>query len=139
MDFISLLYEHSKYLKWFPFTKEVKCIAQPGKAKKLMYFQSQLPILDNRDFKVFGFGVNNVRRNKSILLLCRSVDDSNVFPKFQSTSTLFTRGVMHLFGYEMRKLKDGKLNIKGIINVDPKLPKIIPLALLNYGTKMAYR
>ena len=133
VDFVSLIYEAEIYPKWFPFTSHSETVIQVGKARKLIYMINDIPILSNRDFLVYGFGINRIAENNSIYLLCKSIDESSGIFKEQVSkkeNKNYVRGEIKLFGYEIFIKSRTKLIIKGIINTDPKI-KVVPQFLIN--------
>jgi hypothetical protein len=116
VDLISLIYEVSIYTKWFPFTTVSENVFQFSKAKKLIYMINDIPLLANRDFLVYGFGVNRIKENRTILLLCKSVDDvSDIFKEHvqKKANPKFVRADIKIFGYEITILERNKLLVKG--------------------------
>jgi hypothetical protein len=133
IDFISLIYEVDIYPKWFPFTSHAETVLQVGKAKKLIYMINDIPVLSNRDFLVYGFGINRIKENKTIYLLCKSIDESSGIFKEQCAkkeNKNFVRGEIKLFGYEITIKTRNKLWIRGLINTDPKI-KVVPQFMIN--------
>lgn len=133
VDFLSLIYEVQIYPKWFPFTSHTETLLQVGKAKKLIYMINDIPILSDRDFLVYGFGINRIAENKTIYLLCKSIDETSGIFKEQCAkkeNKNFVRGEIKLFGYEITIKTRNKLLIRGLINTDPKI-KVVPQFLIN--------
>ena len=133
VDFMSLIYEVEIYPKWFPFTYHAETLLQVGKAKKLIYMINNIPVLSDRDFLVYGFGVNCVAEKKCIYLLCKSIDESSGIFKEQCErkgNKNFVRADIKLFGYEINIISKNRLLIKGVLNCDPKI-KVIPQFLIN--------
>jgi len=133
VDFMSLIYEVEIYPKWFPFTYHAETILQVGKAKKLIYMINDIPVLSNRDFLVYGFGVNRVAEKKCIYLLCKSIEESSGIFKEQcerKQNKNFVRADIKIFGYEINIINKNRLLIKGVLNCDPKI-KVIPQFLIN--------
>ncbi len=138
--FISLIYETSFFPKWFPFCIQSDTLKQPDKAKKLVYIVSDFPLLSNRDFLVYGFGVNRLKENRSILILVKSIEEnSDVFNELlkKKENKNYVRAVIHIFGYEITLINRNKFICKGLLNVDPKI-NFIPQSLINFVGKKVY-
>ncbi len=122
LHFLSLLYECDFFPKWLPFNSESKCVFQPGKAKKLVYMLNDM-VLMKREFLLYGFGVNKLKTDKIIYLLCQSVNDDNLVFKehISKVSSSRVRGDIRIFGYEMKIIRKSKLRVKALINVNPKI------------------
>ncbi len=132
IHFLSLLYECEFYPKWLPFNSVAKCIFQPGKAKKLVYLLNNM-ILYKREFIIYGFGINKLKTEKKIYLLCQSVGDDNIIFKdhINKLESNYTKGEIKIFGYEMKIINKNKLMVKALINVNPKIG-IIPQKIINF-------
>jgi hypothetical protein len=132
IHFLSLLYECEYYPKWLPFNSIAKCIFQPGKAKKLVYLMNNM-ILYKREFIIYGFGINLLKTEKKIFLLCQSIDEeNNLFRDYtRKVESKCTKGEIKIFGYEMKIISKNKISVKALINVNPKIG-IIPQSLINF-------
>ncbi len=136
IDLVSIIYEIENYKKWCPFTKISENINQIGKAKKIAYFIVNIPIITNRDFLIYGFGINRIKENGTVLLLSRSINEnSNCFlNEFNlKINNEFVRGEMPIFGLEMKKINENKIHIRGLADVNPKL-KFIPQFIIDFLT-----
>ncbi len=141
INFVSLIYETGMYPKWFPFCSNSEILKQPDKAKKLIYMLSNFPIISDRDFLVYGFGVNRIKENRTILLIVRSIDEeSGLFKEYfdKKSNKKYVRAFINIFGFELTILNRNKLICKGIVNCDPKI-SYVPQSLLNMiGKKVIY-
>jgi hypothetical protein len=138
---LSLLYETAFYPKWFPFCSHSDMLVQPGKAKKLVYMVSSLPVISDRDFLIYGFGVNRLKENNSILMLVRSIDEtSNIFQEQfkKKESKKYVRAFIKIFGFEMQILSPTKIKVTGLMNSDPKI-SFIPQGLVNTIAKQVMK
>ena len=130
---LSLLYEVEFYTKWFPFCSYSNCSLQPGKAKKVCHMVSSFPVISDRDFLIYGFGVNRLKENNTMLILCKSIlEDNKIFQEqfLKKANKKNVRGEIHIFGFEMRVINKNKVHLKGLVNIDPKLD-FIPQWLVN--------
>jgi len=133
VDLLSLIYEVEFYPKWFPFNSYSKCIKQPGKAKKVVYLINSIPVISDRDFFIYGFGVNRIKENNTIMLICRSINnDSVIFAEElrNKSNKKYIRGDIYIFGFEIKLVSDKKVHVKGLVNIDPKI-EFIPQWLIN--------
>ncbi len=133
IHFLSLIYEVEYYPKWFPFNSSTNCLVQPGKAKKLIHMVSNLPVISDRDFLVYGFGINRMKENGTIMLLCRSVlENSGIFTEQfkKRANKKYVRAEIQIFGFEIKIINRNKVFVKGLINTDPKIG-VIPQWLVN--------
>jgi hypothetical protein len=136
-DLISLIYETSFYPLWFPFVKYSEMLFQPSKSKKLVYLLNSFPIVSDRDFIVYGFGLNNLKENNCIYLLVRSINESmNIFESFyqKKENKKYIRADINIFGFEIKIINDNKIVLNGIINSDPKV-SYVPDFLINQAVK----
>lgn len=92
------------------------------------------PGIENRDFIVYGFGVNNIKINNSFLILCRSIDGLDIYKKYQKQKSGVTRGKIQIFGFEVTILSLTKISIKGLVDTDPNM-KFIPQWLMDFASK----
>lgn len=133
VNLLSLIYEVEFYNKWFPFCKTSNCLIQPGKARKLVYLVNAIPIISDRDFLIYGFGVNRMQDNNTMLLLCKSIDaESGIFQEqfSKKKSKKFVRADINIFGFEMKILSKNKVHVKALLNADPKIG-FIPQWIIN--------
>ena len=136
IDLISIIYEIENYKKWCPYTNISENLSQPGKAKKCAYFVLDIPIITNRDFLVYGFGINRIKENGTVLLLSRSInEDSNCFKNEfnMKKNSNYIRGDMPIFGLEMKQINQNKIHIRGLADVNPKL-NFIPQFIIDFLT-----
>ena len=136
IDLISIIYEIENYKKWCPYTEISENLSQPGKAKKCAYFVLNIPIITNRDFLVYGFGINRIKENGTVLLLSRSINENtNCFiNEFNmKKNSKFIRGDMPIFGLEMKQINHNKIHIRGLADVNPKL-NFIPQFIIDFLT-----
>ena len=136
IDLISIIYEIENYKKWCPYTNISENLSQPGKAKKCAYFVLDIPIITNRDFLVYGFGINRIKENGTVLLLSRSInEDSNCFKNEfnMKKNSNYIRGDMPIFGLEMKQINKNKIHIRGLADVNPKL-NFIPQFIIDFLT-----
>jgi hypothetical protein len=137
INFLSLIYETGMYTKWFPFCSHSEVLHQPGKAKKVIYMSSSVPLISDRDFLVYGFGVSRIKENRTIVLCVQSIDeDSGVFEECvqKKKNKKMVRASIHIFAYEIKIINRNKIYLKGLMNVDPKI-SFIPQSLINMVTK----
>ena len=137
INLLSLIYEVNYYKKWYPYCHVSETLNQPGKAKKCVYMIVEIPIIKNRDFLVYGFGINRLRENGTILILCRGINkDSNIFQReFKQTNTdKFVRGDILIFGFEIRVFNMEHVIVRGLCNIDPKI-SFIPQSIINMVSK----
>ncbi len=137
IDLISLIYENSFYPLWFPFSKSADLISQSDKSKKVIYMVSNFPVISNRDFLVYGFGINSLKEKGSIFLLVRSIEEnSNVFEDIfkNKQNKKYVRAEIKVFGFEIKVLGKNKIRIDGLINCDPKI-NFIPSFIMNQVIK----
>ncbi len=130
---LSLIYEVEFYTKWFPFCTASNCTLQTGKAKKICHMVSSFPVISNRDFLIYGFGVNRLKENNTMLILCKSIlEDNKVFQDqfLKNANKKYVRGDINIFGFEMKVINKNKVLLKGLNNIDPKLD-FIPQWLVN--------
>ena len=140
INFVSLIYETSIYPKWFPFCCSSEILKQPDKAKKLVYMLSNFPIISDRDFLVYGFGVNRIKENRTILLIVKSIDEnSGIFHEYfkKKDNKKYVRAFINIFGFELTIINRNKLLCKGIVNCDPKI-NYLPQSLLHMVSKKVY-
>jgi hypothetical protein len=130
---LSLIYEVEFYPKWFPFCSQSNCVAQLGKAKKVVHMVSHFPVISDRDFLVYGFGVNRLKENNSILLLVRSIlEDNKVFHEqfLKRQNKKYVRAEIAIFGFEINIINKNRVLLKGLANTDPKID-FLPQWLIN--------
>lgn len=134
LNLVSIIYEVNYYSKWYPFCHVSETLNQPGKAKKCVYMMVEIPVIKNRDFLVYGFGVNRLRENGTILILCRGIEeDSGIFQREykQVKNEKYVRGGILIFGFEIKVLNLNKVIVRGLCNIDPKI-SFIPQGIINY-------
>jgi len=137
MDLIALIYENQKYPMWFPFCQSSDTLSQVSKAKKAIYMISHFPVISNRDFLVYGFGVNCLKSEGVIYLLVKTInEDCGVFQDFfkMKENNKFVRADLKIFGFEIKVLGKNKIALNGVINCDPKV-KFVPSWLINQVVK----
>jgi hypothetical protein len=132
VNFLKLIYECDYYKIWFPFIKSSYAVATVGLAQKIIYMINDLPLLTNRDFLVYGFGINKFQENNKVYVLSASIDDEPEFKNYKSykSDSGNVRGKVNIFGWEIEKLNEESLKLKGLISIDPKI-QFIPNSLLN--------
>lgn len=133
INFLSIIYEVNYYKKWYPFCSVSETLFQPGKAKKCVYMVVEIPIISNRDFLVYGFGVNRIKECGKVLVLCRGIQEkSDIFYREykQVENKKYIRGDILIFGFEMKIINISKIVVRGLINVDPKIG-FIPQKIIN--------
>ena len=138
ISFISMIYEIDYYKHWNSFVTISETLKQPGKAKKCGYFVVNLPIIYCRDFLIYGFGINRIKENGSILLLCRGIDEECGLFKEQFKNTInkkYVRGNLLMFGAEIKILGEKKVLLRGLVNADLKLLFPIPEFTINLTIK----
>jgi hypothetical protein len=137
INFLSLVYETACYPKWFPFMVHSELSHQPGKAKKVVYMQSNIPIISNRDFLIYGFGVNKIKENRTLLVCVKSIEEhTGVFEECfnKKKNSKFVRALIHIFGYEIKIINKNKIYLRGLLNTDPKI-SFFPQGLINTFAK----
>lgn len=138
---LSLIYEVEFYPKWFPFCSHSNCISQQGKAKKVVHMVSNFPVISDRDFLVYGFGVNRLKENNSILLLVRSIlEDNKVFHDYflKRQNKKYVRAEIAIFGFEINIINKNRVLLKGLANTDPKID-FLPQWLINKVSQQVRR
>ena len=133
LHLVSIIYEVNYYCKWYPFCKVSTTVNQPGKAKKCVYMIVEIPIIKDRDFFVYGFGINRLREDGTVLILCRGIDEeSGIFQKeFKKVKNdKYVRGQILMFGFEIKVIGKGKVVVRGLCNIDPKI-SFIPKSIIN--------
>ena len=138
ISFISMIYEIDYYKHWNSFVTISETLKQPGKAKKCGYFVVNLPIIYCRDFLIYGFGINRIKENGTILLLCRGIDEECGLFKEQFKNTInkkYVRGNLLMFGAEIKILGKKKVLLRGLVNADLKLLFPIPEFTINLTIK----
>lgn len=138
ISFISMIYEIDYYKHWNSFVTISETLKQPGKAKKCGYFVVNLPIIYCRDFLIYGFGINRIKENGTILLLCRGIDEECGLFKEQFKNTInkkYVRGNLLMFGAEIKILGEKKVLLRGLVNADLKLLFPIPEFTINLTIK----
>lgn len=138
ISFISMIYEIDYYKHWNSFVTISETLEQPGKAKKCGYFVVNLPIIYCRDFLIYGFGINRIKENGTILLLCRGIDEECGLFKEQFKNTInkkYVRGNLLMFGAEIKILGEKKVLLRGLVNADLKLLFPIPEFTINLTIK----
>lgn len=132
VNFLKLIYECDYYKFWFPFVKSSHAVATVGLAQKLVYMVNDLPLLTNRDFLVYGFGLNKFEESNKIYVLSVSIDNEPDFKAYKDykSDSGNVRGNVNMFGWEIEKLQLGKIKLKGLISIDPKIG-FMPNSLLN--------
>ena len=138
ISFISMIYEIDNYKHWNSFVTISETLKQPGKAKKCGYFVVNLPIIYCRDFLIYGFGINRIKENGTILLLCRGIDEECGLFKEQFKNTInkkYVRGNLLMFGAEIKILGEKKVLLRGLVNADLKLLFPIPEFTINLTIK----
>ena len=94
----------------------------------------EIPIIKNRDFLVYGFGINRLRENGTILILCRGIEaNSGIFEREyrQKQNEKYVRGEIIIFGFEIKVVTTEKIVVRGLCNVNPKI-SFIPQSIINY-------
>jgi hypothetical protein len=134
IDLVSIIYEVGKYPKWFPFCRLSEVLNQPGKAKKVVYMISAIPVISDRDFLIYGFGINKLKEEGTILILCRSIEEnSGVFvDEFKKKkNSKCVRGIIKIFGFEIKIINNQRVRVRGLLNSNPNIG-FIPQKLINY-------
>lgn len=134
INLVSIMYEVNYYCKWYPFCHVSETLDQPGKAKKCVHMIVNLPIIKDRDFLIYGFGINRLRENGTILILCRGIqEDSGIFQReFKQTKTdKYVRGEILIFGFEIKVITTTRVVLRGLCNADPKI-SFIPQNVINF-------
>ena len=134
INLVSIIYEVNYYNKWYPFCHVSETVNQPGKAKKCVYMVVEIPIIKDRDFLVYGFGINRLRENGTILILCRGIEaNSGIFEREykQKKNEKYVRGDIIIFGFEIKVITTEKVVVRGLCNVNPKI-SFIPQSIINY-------
>lgn len=134
INLVSIIYEVNYYNKWYPFCHVSETVNQPGKAKKCVYMVVEIPIIKDRDFLVYGFGINRLRENGTILILCRGIEaNSGIFEREfkQKQNEKYVRGEIIIFGFEIKVVTTEKIVVRGLCNVNPKI-SFIPQSIINY-------
>jgi len=136
IDLISLIYEVNYYARWFPMVKSAKTLSQPEKSKKLCHFVHDLPLISDRDFVVYAFGVNRVQENRTILACSKSIyDDYDIFKDdYIKPGERKVRGNIYMFAFEIHLISHNKILVKCVSEIDPKI-ELIPQSFIDFGTK----
>ena len=138
ISFISMIYEIDYYKHWNSFVTISETLKQPGKAKKCGYFVVNLPIIYSRDFLIYGFGINRIKENGTILLLCRGIDEECGLFKEEFKNTVnkkYVRANLLMFGAEIKILGEKKVLLRGLVNADLKFFIPIPQFTINLTIK----
>lgn len=143
INFLSLLYESDYYNKWIPFCNKSECPHQPEKAKKVVYLVTHVPFIKERDFLVYGFGVNRLKDNRSIVLLLKSIENEVIFEdivkKYENNNKV--RALINNFGFEIQYINEKEIKIKGIVNINPMIsyvPQFIINSIMKTGSKYLF-
>jgi len=75
MNFLKLIYNTDFYKLWFPFVKTSATVVNVNVGQKIVYLENELPLISNRDFLIYGFGINRMKEENKVLVLSKSIDD----------------------------------------------------------------
>lgn len=134
IDFIKLIYETDYYHKWFPFIHKADTIMQPNKAEKVIYAKTNVPILSDRDFLIYGFGLNTIHRNRKIYCLVQSLDNEEEFQDIidSKKNEKTVRAYMNMFGWEIEIKSLDEIFVVGLIDSDPKVSFIPDIVMSKF-------
>ena len=110
------------------------------KAKKIAYAEFFLPFpFSNRYSNMFGFGINRMHTNGSILIVAKSCElmadhqDDEAFQSLPQQPKL-TKLYLHYYAFEIMPVSPNEVSIRSIFCIDPQI-EVIPQALINWTTK----
>lgn len=111
-NLVCILYETDLYHLWFPFNKAAGDFHSFSETRKLAWTEFNYPFpFKNRFANLYGFGINRVKTNDSIVLAVKSCDwdvkKKEVIPEFHGVknpelSKKHVRMVTHYYGFEMK-------------------------------------
>lgn len=136
INFLKLIYECDYYPKWFPFMKSAKSILTVGVGQKMVYMENSFPFFSNREFLIYGFGINKFEQHKKVYVLTKSIDDEEGFDELNSThrNKSNVRAYLKIFGWEIEYIDDNTIKLLGLIGIDPKMG-YIPNSVINFALK----
>ena len=109
---------------------------QPGKAKKLTKVNINLPFISERDICSYGFAINRIKENRTLMVCCSSIDNDLDFfkHKYVAPNDEFVRADLRMFNFQIQLISKNKMFIKSLINIDPKI-EFLPQTLLDLACK----
>jgi len=93
-----------------------------------------IPIITDRDFLLYGFGVNLIKEENAMIILVRSIDDEDVFKDVYYQDKKCVRGIIKIFGWRIQIINRNKVLIKGLVHADVKI-NFIPQSWINTFSK----
>jgi hypothetical protein len=138
-NMLTLINEIDLWSHWVPFMKKTSQVKRIHRTAAVYYLELGLPYpLSNREVHLYGYGVNRLKENGSVLILAESVDDNKDFLQKNNVQKLQNSGTVnmdiHFAGFEITPLGPNKCRIYGIANVNPKFTWL-PASLLNFVLK----
>ena len=137
LNFLKLIYSVDYFKYWFPFMSESKCQSYVGLAQIINYMVNTLPLISDRDFLVYGYGINDFDVNRTIYVLSRSVEAFNegspeidkVLKSCQNSKNV--RGCVNLFGFKIKLHENYQdIVVDAVVSLNPKID-FVPQSLLN--------
>ncbi len=98
--------------------------------------------LKNRETIVYGYGVNRIQKNGTVLVMSKSlctVNDPVILKKIGKFETDrrtegLVENIIHFYGFEISPVSPNEVSLRCCMLVDPQIP-IIPDSLINYASK----
>jgi hypothetical protein len=133
---MTLLYEINLWSHWFPFIKRTAEVKRIHRGAAVYYLELGLPYpLQNRETHIYGFGVDRLRENGTILILAESVDENQDFLARNEVKKVENSGTVNMDirfgGFEISPLGPNRCKLRGIANINPKFTWL-PASVLNY-------
>jgi hypothetical protein len=70
----ALIYEIELFKNWVPFCEESATLKHIGLAQKVVYLKLGLPYVSHRESYLDGFGIDRLRENGTVVIVCKSID-----------------------------------------------------------------
>jgi hypothetical protein len=133
---MTLINEISLWSHWFPFIKKTSQVKRLHRGAAVYYLELGLPYpLQNRETHIYGFGVDRLQENGSVLILAESVDENQEFLQRHDVKKMANSGIVNMdirfSGFEIIPLGENRCKLRGIANTNPKF-NWLPASLLNF-------
>jgi len=138
---LTLINEIDLWSHWAPFMKKTCQVKRIHRSAAVYYLEMGLPYpLSNREVHLYGFGINRLQENGSVLILAESVDNNEEFLQRHDVKKVKSSGTVnmdiHFAGFELSPIDGNRCRIAGVLNVNPKF-SWLPASLLNMILKKA--
>jgi len=140
-NMLTLINEIDLWSHWVPFMKRSSQVKRLHRTAAVYYLELGLPYpLSNREVHLYGYGVNRLKENGSILILAESIDDNKEFIERHQIKKVDNTGTVSIdfnfAGFEIIPVGPNRTRIHGVANVNPKF-SWLPASLLNFVLKKA--